>query len=78
MLYILHEYSINLLYRPLWDQEYDAQNDELEAALKTLEGAIHKIDKETRSLFKDTFDKLNASLQDLFPKVFGGGTAYTF
>ncbi len=54
----------------------DAQNDELEAALKTLEGAIHKIDKETRSLFKDTFDKLNASLQDLFPKVFGGGTAY--
>ena len=54
----------------------DAQNDELEAALATLEGAIHKIDKETRSLFKDTFDKLNASLQDLFPKVFGGGTAY--
>jgi len=54
----------------------DAQNDELESALTTLEGAIHKIDKETRSLFKDTFDKLNASLQDLFPKVFGGGTAY--
>ena len=54
----------------------DAQNDELESALSTLEGAIHKIDRETRSLFKDTFDKLNASLQDLFPKVFGGGTAY--
>ncbi|MBT5293331.1 MAG: chromosome segregation protein SMC, partial [Cellvibrionales bacterium] len=54
----------------------DSQNDELESALATLEGAIQKIDKETRSLFKDTFDKLNASLQDLFPKVFGGGTAY--
>ena len=54
----------------------DAQNDELESALSTLESAIQKIDRETRSLFKETFDLLNASLQDLFPKVFGGGTAY--
>lgn len=54
----------------------DAQNDDLEEALKTLENAIHKIDKETRQRFKDTFDQVNASLQELFPKVFGGGTAY--
>ncbi len=54
----------------------DAQNTELETALATLESAIQKIDKETRGLFKETFDKLNASLQDLFPKVFGGGAAY--
>lgn len=54
----------------------DSQNDELESALTTLENAIQKIDRETRSLFKETFDKLNESLQDLFPKVFGGGTAY--
>ncbi len=54
----------------------DSQNDELESALTTLENAIQKIDRETRSLFKDTFDKLNESLQDLFPKVFGGGSAY--
>ena len=54
----------------------DAQNDDLEEALRTLENAIHKIDKETRQRFKDTFDKVNASLQELFPKVFGGGTAY--
>ncbi len=53
----------------------DAQNDELESALATLESAIHKIDKETRNLFKETFDKLNDSLQELFPKVFGGGAA---
>ncbi|MDB4453096.1 chromosome segregation protein SMC, partial [bacterium] len=38
--------------------------------------AIHKIDKETRNLFKETFDELNSSLQQLFPKVFGGGAAY--
>jgi chromosome segregation protein len=54
----------------------DAQNDDLEEALSTLENAIHKIDKETRQRFKDTFDQVNSSLQELFPKVFGGGTAY--
>jgi chromosome segregation protein len=54
----------------------DKQNADLERALDTLENAIRKIDKETRSRFKDTFDKINAGLQDLFPKVFGGGHAY--
>jgi len=54
----------------------DKQNDDLERALDTLENAIRKIDKETRSRFKDTFDKINAGLQILFPKVFGGGHAY--
>ncbi len=54
----------------------DAQNDDLEEALSTLENAIHKIDKETRQRFKDTFEQVNSSLQELFPKVFGGGTAY--
>lgn len=54
----------------------DKQNDDLERALDTLENAIRKIDKETRSRFKDTFDKINAGLQNLFPKVFGGGHAY--
>lgn len=54
----------------------DKQNEDLARALGTLENAIRKIDKETRSRFKDTFDKINAGLQDLFPKVFGGGHAY--
>jgi chromosome segregation protein len=54
----------------------DAQNDELERALTTLENAIRKIDKETRTRFKETFDKINNGLQQLFPKVFGGGHAY--
>lgn len=54
----------------------DTQNEELESALSTLENAMQKIDKETRSLFKETFDALNNSLRDLFPKVFGGGAAY--
>ncbi|MDX1492357.1 MAG: chromosome segregation protein SMC [Pseudohongiellaceae bacterium] len=54
----------------------DAQNEDLERALVTLENAIRKIDKETRTRFKETFDKINAGLQELFPKVFGGGHAY--
>jgi chromosome segregation protein len=54
----------------------DAQNAELEKALGTLENAIRKIDKETRTRFKETFDKINHGLQQLFPKVFGGGHAY--
>ncbi len=54
----------------------DAQNSDLEKALGTLENAIKKIDKETRFKFKETFDKINAGVQELFPKVFGGGRAY--
>lgn len=52
---------------------YQAQREDLESALATLEAAIKKIDRETRTLFKATFDRLNAGLQALFPKVFGGG-----
>ncbi|WP_416425904.1 chromosome segregation protein SMC [Pseudomonas sp. App30] len=54
----------------------DAQNDDLVEALDTLENVIRKIDKETRNRFKDTFDQINGGLQALFPKVFGGGSAY--
>ena len=54
----------------------DAQDADLVEALDTLEQVIRKIDKETRSRFKETFDKVNAGLQNLFPKVFGGGSAW--
>ncbi|MEE4659141.1 MAG: chromosome segregation protein SMC, partial [Halieaceae bacterium] len=54
----------------------DAQNADLEEALQTLEAAIRKIDKETRNRFRDTFEQVNNSLQELFPRVFGGGSAY--
>lgn len=53
----------------------DAQNDDLVEALDTLENVIRKIDRETRNRFKDTFDLINSGLQELFPKVFGGGHA---
>ncbi|WP_085597131.1 MULTISPECIES: chromosome segregation protein SMC [unclassified Pseudomonas] len=54
----------------------DAQDADLVQALETLENVIRKIDKETRNRFKDTFEQINGGLQALFPKVFGGGSAY--
>ncbi len=58
-------------------KEYlDAQDADLTAALETLEEAIRKIDRETRGRFKDTFDRVNAGVQELYPRLFGGGHAY--
>jgi chromosome segregation protein len=54
----------------------DAQNADLTQALETLEEAIRKIDRETRGRFKETFDRVNSGVQDLFPRLFGGGHAY--
>ncbi|GAB2518934.1 chromosome segregation protein SMC [Lysobacter humi (ex Lee et al. 2017)] len=58
-------------------KEYlDAQNTDLTTALETLEDAIRKIDRETRGRFKDTFDRVNSGIQELYPRLFGGGHAY--
>ena len=54
----------------------DAQLEDLSEALDTLESAIRKIDKETRTRFSETFNNVNAGFQRLFPKLFGGGHAY--
>lgn len=54
----------------------DSQNEDLTGALTTLENAIRKIDKETRTRFRETFDQLNDNLKETFPILFGGGHAY--
>jgi len=54
----------------------EAQQAELNEALETLERAIRRIDQETRTRFRDTFERVNQGLQTLFPRVFGGGTAW--
>jgi chromosome segregation protein len=41
----------------------------------TLENAIRRIDRETRELLRDTFEKVNSSFSTLFPQLFGGGRA---
>ena len=54
----------------------DNQLADLASAMETLEAAIKKIDRETRQRFKETFDRVNAGVQELFPRLFGGGHAY--
>jgi chromosome segregation protein len=58
-------------------KEYlDSQLLDLNTALDTLESAIRKIDKETRTRFRETFTNVDAGFKRLFPKLFGGGHAY--
>ncbi len=52
------------------------QKDDLITALNSLEDAIKKIDKDTKERFKDTFEKVDNKLQEIFPKLFNGGKAY--
>jgi chromosome segregation protein len=54
----------------------DEQHEDITSSLETLENAIRKIDRETRTRFKETFDKVNSGIKELFPRLFGGGHAY--
>ena len=53
----------------------DAQHADLSEALTTLEAAIRKIDRETRARFRETYEKVNAGMGRMFPRLFGGGQA---
>lgn len=58
-------------------KEYlDKQNADLVEALETLEKAIERIDRESRTRFKETFDQINSNIEMLFPRLFGGGHAH--
>ncbi|MDP2325881.1 MAG: chromosome segregation protein SMC [Gammaproteobacteria bacterium] len=54
----------------------DSQHADLTSALETLEHAIRRIDRESRTRFQETFDNINSGLKRLFPRLFGGGHAY--
>lgn len=72
---------INLAAIEEFDQEkareayLRSQHQDLIDALEELGSAIAKIDRETRSRFKNTFDAVNEIFQRLFPRLFGGGEA---
>lgn len=53
----------------------DSQYDDLVRALELLEDSIRKINRETRTQFKETFDAINTSFKQFFPRLFGGGHA---
>jgi chromosome segregation protein len=54
----------------------EEQYEDLTSALETLEKAIRKIDRETRTRFQEVFENVNAGLKRIFPRLFGGGHAY--
>jgi len=54
----------------------DRQYADVSDALKTLEDAMKRMDKETRARFEETFARINAGLKEKFPRLFGGGHAY--
>ena len=56
-------------------EDLDNQYSDLTEALDKLTGAIKKIDQETKTIFKDSFDSVNVKLKEMFPKLFGGGVA---
>ena len=56
-------------------EDLDNQYNDLTEALDKLTGAIKKIDQETKTIFKDSFDSVNEKLKEMFPKLFGGGVA---
>ena len=51
------------------------QMQDLENTVDQLKNAMKSIDLETKKLFMGTFDRVNAELKHLFPKVFNGGEA---
>ncbi len=53
----------------------DLQSQDLKEAVRTLESAIRRIDRETRERLLETFDKVNIHLSEMFPIIFGGGQA---
>ncbi len=55
-------------------KEYlDRQHADLEEAMETLEKAIGRIDKDSRTRFRETFEQINKNMESLFPRLFGGG-----
>ena len=53
----------------------DAQSQDLNEAMTTLEDAIRRIDRETRERLQTTFDEVNGHFSRMFPALFGGGNA---
>ncbi|MCB9536275.1 MAG: hypothetical protein H6704_08415 [Myxococcales bacterium] len=51
------------------------QRDDLVQALDDLTQAIEQINRTSKTLFKDTFEAVNARFQVLFPRLFRGGDA---
>lgn len=54
---------------------YTEQKADLEKALADLERAIQQMNRESKRLFEQTFEAVNAKFQEIFPRMFRGGRA---
>jgi len=54
---------------------YSEQKADLDKALADLDKAIAQMNRESRKLFAQTFEAVNAKFQEIFPKMFRGGRA---
>ncbi len=55
---------------------YVEQKTDLDKALLDLQKAIEQMDRESKRLFRETFDAVNERFQQLFPRMFRGGRAH--
>ena len=73
---------VNLVAVDQYEQErkrksyMDDQYEDLTRALDTLQRTMHKIDKESRERYVETFSVVNSEFQRLLPKLFGGGSGH--
>jgi chromosome segregation protein len=54
---------------------YTSQRADLEKALADLTRAIQQMNRESRRLFEETFEAINARFREVFPRMFRGGRA---
>ena len=54
----------------------DGQRADLEQALEDLKRTIARLNRTSRTRFRETFDRVDATFQEVFPKLFVGGKAH--
>jgi len=54
----------------------DTQRVDLEGALDDLRKTIARLNRTSRARFRETFDRVDASFRETFPKLFQGGKAF--
>lgn len=53
----------------------DNQYQDLLSAKEHLESLLSKINKQTKEMFSDTFERIRSNFQEMFVEIFGGGKA---
>jgi chromosome segregation protein len=55
--------------------ELDGQRADLERSVKSIRGTIARLNRLCRDRFRETFDRVDAIFQELYPRLVGGGKA---